>query len=592
MIKYLLRTLSILTILTAVDGAAAASAADITHPRVKWAVQTEGPIRGAAVVAGDALCFGSADGFLYVVDRADGRLRWKFQTGGAIAGAPAVAGAMIVVAGRSDIVHALDMADGALRWTFRMQPALSTPTEWNFFTAAPIVDGGQVLVPSGDGHLYALDLATGKLRWSFKTGDSLRAAPLVADGVIYQPSGDDHVYALAAADGALRWKFATAGVGYDLSQGFIRSDIFTRPSLQDGILVFGSRDANVYALDAAMGEKKWTFAYDSTWAMSTTVDAGVVYAGWSTNNKVNALDLATGAQKWEFNAGSHTYTTALVTGESVYWASAGGKLHQLDKRTGALRWSYDTGGDLYSSPVHADGTIYLGTDDGRMLAVGEGQAEAHKAVYLPAAVPTGLRGFVIDETLAPWLVARGYRLLDSAAALADWLAARTADGAPSVVVFGYGLIPPAVVGDEPATGTLRRYLEAGGKVVWTWGLPNKVTFDDEGKFLAYDPTVGTRLLGLEFLDFQDSGNYHARATQAGRNWGLPSWLKATFALLKPGNDVTALAVDEYGRTSVFVKTFHPRPGSGWVTYSPKGYGVPIREAELLALERVASYGLD
>src|SRR5690606_10317668 len=142
-------------------------------------------------------------------------------------------GATIIVAGRSDTVHALNAADGAPRWTFRMQSTLPTPTEWNYFTAAPVVEGGQVLVPSGDGHLDALDLATGKMRWSFKTGDSLRAAPLVADGVIYQPSGDDHVYALTASDGTLRWKFATAGVGYDLSQGFIRSDIFTRPALQD-----------------------------------------------------------------------------------------------------------------------------------------------------------------------------------------------------------------------------------------------------------------------------------------------------------------------------------------------------------------------
>ncbi len=569
-----------------------ASAAGLSHPRIKWAFQAEGPIRAAAIVAGDMLCFGSADGFLYAVNRADGRLRWKFQTGGAIAGAPAVAGTTIIVAGRSDTVHALNLADGTPRWTFRMQPALSTPTEWNYFTAAPVVDGRQVLVPSGDGHLYALDLATGKLRWSFKTGDSLRASPLVANGVIYQPSGDDYVYALAAADGVLRWKFATAGVGYDLSQGYIRSDIFTRPSLQDGLLVFGSRDANVYALDAVTGEKKWTFAYDSTWAMSMTVDEGVVYTGWSTNNKVNALDLMTGAQKWEFNAGSHTYAAPLVDGDAIYWASGGGKLHQLDKRTGELRWSYDIDSDLYSPPVQADGTIYLGTDDGRMLAVGEGHAEAHKAVYLPAAVPTGLRGFVIDEALAPWLVARGYQLLDSPTALAEWLTTRTADGVPSVVVFGYAQIPLSVVGEDPTAGLLRRYLEAGGKVVWTWGLPNQVTFDEQGKFLAHDPSVGARLLGIDFVDFQDSGNYYARATQAGRNWGLPSWLKATFASLKPGNDVMALATDEYGRTSVFVKTFHPRPGSGWVTYSPKGYGSPIRESELIALERVASYGLD
>lgn len=507
---------------------ASAAGGDIAHPRIKWAFQTEGFIRGAAVLAGDAIYFGSADGFLYAVSKIDGQLRWKFQTGGAIAGAPAVAGSTVIVAGRSDTVYALAVADGSVRWAFKVQPVLPTPTEWNYFTAPPVVGGDRVLVPAGDGRLYALDLATGGQRWAFETGDSLRAAPLVVGGTIYQPSGDDHVYALTAADGKLLWKFATAGVGYDLSQGFIRSDIFTRPSLHDGLLVFGSRDANVYAVDIATQEKKWTFAYDSTWAMSTTVDEGTVYVGWSTNKKINALDLATGAKKWEFDAGAHTYTTALVVGDDTYWGSANGEVHKLDKRTGALKWSYAVGSDIYSSLIHDEGTLYFGTDDGRLLAVTEGAATVHKAVYLPANIPAAIGGFTIDPALAPYLVERGYQLIDSAGTLADWLAARTAEGAPSVVVFGFAQIPPAVVGENPAGGPMRAYLESGGKVVWPWGIPNQVTFDEQGKFLAYDPSVAARLLELEFLGFQDSGNYFSRATQAGRNWGMPVWLKTGF----------------------------------------------------------------
>ena len=59
------------------------SAEGIASPRTKWAFQTEGPIRGGAVVSGDTVYFGSADGNLYAVDKADGRLRWSFATGGA-----------------------------------------------------------------------------------------------------------------------------------------------------------------------------------------------------------------------------------------------------------------------------------------------------------------------------------------------------------------------------------------------------------------------------------------------------------------------------------------------------------------------------
>ncbi len=565
---------------------------EIVNPRVRWAFQTEGPIRGSVALSSESVYFGSADGYVYAVAKENGALRWKFQTGGAIAGAPAIAGDAIIVSGRASTVRALSSRDGTPIWSFEMQPTLPTPTEWNYFTAPPIVDGEQVLIASGDGHLYALDLATGRQRWAFKTEDSLRAAPLVVGDTIYQPSGDDHVYALSRRDGALLWKFATAGVGYDLSAGYIRSDIFTRPVLEQGLLLFGSRDANVYAVDVASRTKRWTFAYDSTWAMSITADHETAYVGWSTNNKVNALDLSSGKQRWEFDVGSHSYTAGLLLGEHVYWGSANGAVHKLDRRTGELRWRYDIGSDIYSSIVHDHGTLYFGTDDGRLIALTSGHATRHKAVYLPANIPDGIRGFVIDPEVEPYLRDRGYIRLDSADALTRWIASRTREDAESVVVFAFAQIPTALIGSDPANGALRRYLEAGGKVVWPWGIPNKVAFDEAGQFVSNDPSIAARLLDIEFLEFEDSGNYYSRATQAGRNWGMPAWLKTTFSSLKPGNDVTALATDEYGRTSAFHKRFHPRVGSGWISYSPKGYGAPITQAELATFERIASYAID
>jgi hypothetical protein len=360
----------------------------------------------------------------------------------------------------------------------------------------------------------------------------------------------------------------------------------------DGLLVFGSRDGNVYAVDIVQRAAKWKFAYGSTWAMSTAIESGTVYAGWSTNNKITALDLATGAQKWEVDAGSHTYTTALIVGDAVYWGTAGGMILKLDRHTGAQKWSYAFGSNTYSSPVHEDGTLYFGTDDGRMIALGEGGARAHKALYLPAQVPDSIQGFIVDPALGPYLADRGYTRLDGADALARWLAERTADDARSALVFGFAQIPPQAIGTDPAQGPLRRYLESGGKVVWPWGLPNKVTFDRDGKFLAYDPAAAAKLLDIEFLDFEDTGNYFSRSTQTGRNWGMPAWLKTTFASLKVDNHVIVLATDEHGRAGAYLKSFHPRPGSGWVTFRPNGFNVPITAAELEALERVASYTLD
>lgn len=568
------------------------SYAEISNPRVKWAFQSEGPIRGSAVLDGNSVYFGSADGNIYAVRKDTGELRWKFSTGGSIAGTPAVIGSTVVVSGRGKTVYALDASAGTVRWTFQMQRSDPTSIEWTYFTPSPIADGDQVLIPSLDGHLYAVDLKSGSERWRHATGDSLYASPLVVGDTIYQPSGDDHVYALSRSDGKLLWRFATEGVKYDLSRGFTRGDIFTQPELRDGLLVVGSRDANVYAIDVETRAPRWKFAYDSTWAMSTKVHDGHVFVGWSTNNKINALDLATGTQKWEFDAGSHTFTRGFPSGDSVYFGSANGTVHKLATADGKLKWKYSVGSDVYSSIVGDENTLYFGADDGRMIALTQSEGVARKAVYQPANIPEGIRGFLVDAAIAPFLADHGYTLLDSPQALSQWLTAQTSDSAPSVVVFAFAQIPRAVVGEDPGSGPIRKYLEGGGKLVWLWGLPNKYAFDENGQFLANDPSVAARLLDVEFVDFEDSGNYYSRPTQTGRNFGMPAWLKTTFASLKSTKGVTALAHDEFGRVTAFLKTFHPRVGSGWVNYDPTGYGTPITQQELQTLEAVASYAIE
>lgn len=569
----------------------AITSAEITHPKVKWTFQTDGPIRAAAVVRADTVYVGSADGHVYAIAKADASLRWTFDTGGAIAGAPAVSSSTIVVAGRSDHVHALDAATGALRWRFTMQALVPADIEWDYFTAPPVIADGVVFVGSGDGHLYALDLATGALRWQFKTGDRIRAAPLVEAGTVYQPSGDDVVYALSATDGRLRWRFETEGTKLDRSQGFIRSDIFTRPSLRDGLLIFGSRDGNVYAVEAATGQKRWNFAYGTTWAMSTVADADAVYVGWSTNNMISALDLRTGTMKWEFKASAHTYTTGLLVGDDTYWGSADGRIYGLDRTSGVRKWTYDVGSDVYSTLVHDDGTLYFGADDGRLYALQQGDAP-HKTVYQPTAIPNRTRSLLADDAILPHLMARGFTRLDSTRALRDFLADRVRDGHPSVVVFALAHVPQSVLGEDPGRGLLRQYLDAGGRVLWFGGTPNVHAFDDMDTHLGRDPGRGSRLLGIDFVSPDDGGNYAAVPTQAGRNLGLPRRLKNSYAVIGNPAQVVVLSRDEYGRVGGWMKSFHPRAGSGFVSLRTWGFNVPARAVDLDLIARVAGHGLD
>ena len=48
-------------------------------------------------------------------------------------------------------------------------------------------------------------------RWTFTTGAEVGSSPAVVDGMIYIGSADGNVYALDAADGNVRWTYETDG---------------------------------------------------------------------------------------------------------------------------------------------------------------------------------------------------------------------------------------------------------------------------------------------------------------------------------------------------------------------------------------------
>src|SRR5262249_14494252 len=48
----------------------------------------------------------------------------------------------------------------------------------------------------------------GRQKWEFATDGLVTSSPIVANGIVYFGSGDHHLYALDAASGQQRWSFA------------------------------------------------------------------------------------------------------------------------------------------------------------------------------------------------------------------------------------------------------------------------------------------------------------------------------------------------------------------------------------------------
>ena len=52
-----------------------------------------------------------------------------------------------------------------------------------------------IYIGSGDDSVYALNAATGAKLWSYHTGNQVFSSPTVANGVVYVGSGDGNMYA-------------------------------------------------------------------------------------------------------------------------------------------------------------------------------------------------------------------------------------------------------------------------------------------------------------------------------------------------------------------------------------------------------------
>ncbi|MDO5972526.1 PQQ-binding-like beta-propeller repeat protein [Flavivirga aquimarina] len=565
---------------------------DIEHPKTKWRFKTQGSVRGTAVISGNVVYFGSSDGYIYALNKQNGNLIWKYKTDGAIVSSPEISNTSLYISSRDRNLYAINIKDGSLNWKFKMgENLLDNHAGWKYFMASPKVEGNNVLIGSGDGNLYAINITSGKLNWKFKTNGRIRATPLVHKNKIYQPSNDGYVYVLNL-NGTLDWKFATKGTTYNpVDYTFDRSSIIAQPLIKNDLLIIASRDGNTYGVDLKTQKKKWDFTYGNTWAMGTNISDNIVYVNWSTNDTFCALDLKTGEEKWKFKTGSHNFPRALLSNTSVYMASSDGKIYRLNKLTGEKVWDYTIGDEIYASPIYDTETksIFFGCDNGYLYAINEG-TKVYKAVYHPYNTNTGkLKNPKASKEITPYLSKKGFRHIDNENDLYQFIKNRIEDKAVSVIVFPYLVIPHNVLGVHPEKGLMRHYLEKGGKVIWLGDIPNYFERNNLGKQIR-SKIPASKLLDIEF-GTPEFGIYFSKTTQEGQNWGLPKWLK-TYSTSVSSRGIIPLAYNEFNQVSIWMKKFHPRDGSGYISCRTWGANTKIKETDLDLLYKIAIYGLE
>lgn len=211
---------------------------------------------------------------------------------------------------------------------------------------SPAYADGKLYAAGADGTIQAMDASSGRTLWSKHLGhkhgfilhrghNSLRwtGGPAVAGDLLVVGSLEGVVQALDATSGAERW------------HAQVSSEVIAPAAIADGIVVVRTDDGRLYGLDASDGSRKWVYDRSSVPILSLRGNAtprisdGVIYAG-EDNGKLVALSLSDGKMLWE---------QTLAPGEG--------------------RTEIDRLQDIDGSVVVADGVIYAAGYHGRVAAL-------------------------------------------------------------------------------------------------------------------------------------------------------------------------------------------------------------------------------
>lgn len=304
-----------------------------------------------------------ASGIGFPAHAVPGDVRWSFATGQSIRSSPALGpdGTVYFTAGAR--IFALDGRTGAQRWVASAARTISSPA---LGPNGTLYAGGTEDSPSRAAVLLAFESATGNRRWSrWATNDlpELLASPaLTRDGTLLFITRDASAYVLDAATGKTRWEKRLDDEWH----------VYSSPAIgADGTAYTGLGERGVCAFAIADGTVRWQARPGGAFHGSPALAPdGTVFVG-STDGLLYAFDGADGDVRRVFSArDSITSSVAIGTDGTLYFGSDDRRVYAVDGGTGRKRWEFLTGGAVHSTPaLAADGSLYIGSYDRHVYAL-------------------------------------------------------------------------------------------------------------------------------------------------------------------------------------------------------------------------------
>ena len=282
------------------------------------------------------------------------QLAWKHEAAKPVKATAVSDGERFYIGDSKGKFYALAAADGKPAWTFDAKDSIE---------GSALLAGGQVIFGTLEGTIYCLEAATGKETWKFKTEGEVRAAPNVferKDGppLILVGSYDANLYALNLKDGQKVWNVETGNY------------VNGSAAVVNGMTTFGGCDGFVYFINAADGKEAGKVEIRNPIANTVAAHgdtAVLAHYGF----EVVTLDAKELKPRWVFKEREFEYfaSPAIMADGTVFAGERGKRLHCLAAADGAEKWSFRTKGRVDSSPVVTGNHVVFGSDDGNVYAV-------------------------------------------------------------------------------------------------------------------------------------------------------------------------------------------------------------------------------
>jgi len=330
-----------------------------------WKYKIKGKIIGSAAVQERVIYFGGTDGTIHALNEKNGSQIWQFNTSGTIASQPEVKDSILYILSGDGYFYALDAHSGSQIWRFhtggehrfirQTNEGTNYDDIWDYYLSGAAVINGRVYFGSSDSNIYCLDAKSGTLVWKYKTGNVVHATPVIKGQRLFIGGFDGYFYALNALNGKLIWKFNTIGDRY-----FTLGAVPRGAGIYNGAVYFGSRDFNLYVLDAKDGHGHWNYKEQGSWIVATpTIYKGNIYYGTSDSHAFYSKNARNGKLNWKLPLNMRVYGSATANGNRIYFGCFNGFLYGVDSNNGKIAWRFQTDGSRkkYHTIYKDDGTF-------------------------------------------------------------------------------------------------------------------------------------------------------------------------------------------------------------------------------------------